>query len=195
MALFLWMAFGLLLTHHVVWAAVIAAVFLLMLPIGMWLRFLVKSMRILPIRKAWKEKVIKAFLFAQTMTIKRYGLILGLGLISFGVEWLQYWAFFNLFASPNMAISFGTAVGVATIVTLANVVQISMAGLGFREWLTAVLLANHLPAAAAALGAFLVFFLDFAIPGMVGLFIKPIVTSDEATLPSKSDTMQGGHEK
>jgi len=67
------------------------------------------------------------------------------------------------------------------IVTLANVAQISFAGIGVREGLAALMLASTLPPASAATAAFAVFALDQALPGVVGLFAKPIVLKAEAS--------------
>jgi len=97
-----------------------------------------------------------------------------LAVSSFGIEWLQYWAFFNALAPVGIKVSLLQSISVMLLVTFTNVFQISFAGIGVREGLSAFLLANHLPPTSAALATFFVFFIDNAIPGLIGLFFKPV---------------------
>ena len=61
------------------------------------------------------------------------------------------------------------------IVILTNVVPITIAGLGIREGTSVLLLSYyHVPAAVAGVAAFMMFFVNTAVPGFVGALI-PLV--------------------
>src|SRR5262249_11177509 len=62
------------------------------------------------------------------------------------------------------------------LVVLTNAVPVTIAGFGLREG-TAVYLLSHygVPQAFAFAGAFLMFFLNTALPGFVGAALAPIL--------------------
>ena len=65
------------------------------------------------------------------------------------------------------------------ITMFANLPQISFAGIGIREGLAAWLMANYIPPVSAAAAAFAGFFLDRALPGLIGIVIPPAVLKEE----------------
>jgi len=148
-------------------------------PLRLWLGAGHRVIRRLGVWPAFQQKLEAAIVDLRALSRGRIVTAVGLGVVCFGIEWVQYWAFFNALAPTGVHVPFGEAVGIMAIVTLANVAQISFAGIGVREGLAALMLASTLPPASAATAAFAVFALDQALPGVVGLFAKPIVLKAE----------------
>ena len=98
--------------------------------------------------------------------------ILAFGILGFAVEWFQVWCLVRIWsdgAAPIVAVA-----GIMSLVTLANVLQLTTAGLGIREGLAGWLLSRYAsaPKLAAVSSAFGLFVLDQGIPALAGLLIK-----------------------
>ena len=184
-ALFWWLAAGLFLAGTP-WAALaMGLAALAAAPLWLWLRLAPRLTAAAPLPRAWREKLTSWLPPAETYPPACILSVVFWGVVSFGIEWVQYWALFNCFA-PQAAIGFDAALAAMTLVTLAGVAQISFAGLGVREGLAAWLLWNALPPAASVLGAFGVFLVNVALPGAAGLLLKP------TSLPEQRSSGNGG---
>ena len=173
-ALIWWLAAGLYLAG-LAWPALLLALLALALsPLWLWLELAPRLLGALPLPAAWREKMLAALPRSGVYPPGRLLGVIFLGVLCFGVEWVQYWALFNALA-PEAGVGLGTTIAAMSLVTLAGVAQVSFAGIGVREGLTALLLWQSLPPGAAALGAFGVFLVDVALPGAVGLFFRPAV--------------------
>ena len=172
-AIFIWLAIGLGTTG--VWGLQWAGAFFLLffcIPTRYWLTGSALFFSHLPFGKKY---IVPLGTAVKTMSGNSHLFFLStllLGSASFAIEWLQYWAFFNAL-SGHHAIDLLIVIQSMVLVTAANIVQLSVAGLGIREMLAALLLAQSIPQAIAAFGSFMTFFVDVAIPGGVALFFRP----------------------
>ncbi len=95
-----------------------------------------------------------------------------LGVLAYALEWLQFSLLIWLFA-PDVS-GFWLLAGMSALATLANSLQITIAGIGVREGLTALFLVPFgVSAEVAVAAAFGVFALDQLLPSLAGLFFKP----------------------
>jgi glycosyltransferase 2 family protein len=108
------------------------------------------------------------------VTPARMSAVLTFGLLSFGVEWVQYWLVFRASMSAGESLSIAHIAAAMSIVTLGNAAQITLAGIGIREALSVMLLGNVIPPIVAALGAASVFLVDQALPALFGIMIARI---------------------
>ncbi len=171
-ALAWWLAAGLYLAGLRWPAGFLALLALAMSPLWLWLALAPRLLGALPLPASWREKLLCTLPRAGTYPPGCLLAVILWGVACFGVEWVQYWALFN-FLAPETALPLGDTIAAMSLVTLAGVAQVSFAGIGVREGLTALLLWQSLPPGAAALGAFGVFLVNVALPGAVGLFFKP----------------------
>ncbi len=171
-ALAWWLAAGLYLAGLPWPAGLLALVALALSPLWLWLALAPRLLGGLPLPAAWRDKLLSSLPPAGTYPPGCLLAVTFWGVVCFGVEWVQYWALFN-FLAPGVGVGLDTTIAAMSLVTLAGVAQVSFAGIGVREGLTALLLWHSLPPGAAALGAFGVFVLNVALPGAVGLLFKP----------------------
>jgi hypothetical protein len=89
---------------------------------------------------------------------------------SFAVVLLQYWIILRAWTDAGMNV----VTFCFPMVVLTNVVPLTVAGLGTRE-AAAFLLLNHyhIAKAVAVTSAFLMFFMNTALPGLVGFAVAP----------------------
>jgi hypothetical protein len=172
-ALVWWLALGMWLAGPGWLGLLLGAVALVISPLGWWLRVAPAVLGRLPLPGRWRERLLQAVPSPDAYPGDRVLALLGLGLASFGVEWVQYWAFFNALAPGADGVTLAETLAAMSLATVANLAQISFAGLGVREGLAALLLWERISAAAAAVGSFLVFVCDVALPGVVGLCLRP----------------------
>ncbi len=98
---------------------------------------------------------------------------LALTLLSFALVLLQFGLILLSWRSWSFEIVFLTF----PLVILTNVLPITIGGLGVREAAAAFLLSHYgVPPAHAALAAFLMFFLNTALPGIGGALLLPAAT-------------------
>jgi uncharacterized membrane protein YbhN (UPF0104 family) len=96
---------------------------------------------------------------------------LALTVLSFAVVLLQFGIILLSWHASSPNIVFLTF----PLVVLTNVLPITVGGLGVREGAAAALMAHYgVPAADAALAAFLMFALNTALPGLVGAVLLPV---------------------
>jgi uncharacterized membrane protein YbhN (UPF0104 family) len=95
---------------------------------------------------------------------------------------------FGLILNGSGHFSPSAAVLTFPLVILTNILPITIAGIGIREGAAILLLGHfHVPAAVAAISAFTMFFLNTALPGMVGAMItlkRSAPTRPEAAKPT-----------
>ena len=88
---------------------------------------------------------------------------------SFLIVILQFWIILH---GPEPRLGPDVAALVFPLVILTNVVPLTIAGLGVREGASVLLLSHyHVPVAVAGVAAFMMFFVNTAVPGLVGAFI------------------------
>lgn len=97
-------------------------------------------------------------------------IFLGLTLAAFLVVLAQFAIVLSNWHTSSLAIVALTF----PLVILTNILPVTIGGLGLREATAAILLARYgVPAADAALAAFLMFAINTALPGIVGAFLLP----------------------
>lgn len=103
-----------------------------------------------------------------------------LTLASFAIVLLQ----FGLVLLSWRAWSFQVVLFTFPLVILTNILPVTIGGLGVREGVAVVLLAHFgVPAAEAALAAFLMFAINTALPGVVGGILLPAVSANGPAQP------------
>ena len=99
-------------------------------------------------------------------------LYIALTVAAFAIVILQFGIILHAAANVSVRVALLTF----PLVILTNVLPLTIAGLGVREATAVLLLAHfHVPAAVAAIAAFVMFFLNTAIPGMVGALLVPLL--------------------
>jgi hypothetical protein len=186
-----WVAVGLWLAGWNDWALAAALCALAGTPLRFWLRVGAGLVERLPLPASWRGRLGPLLMSGQRCSSGRILAVLAVGAVSYGVEWVQYWAAFN-FLAPHSHMDLASTVAIMSLVTLAGAAQISFAGLGVREGLTALLLMHRLAPAAAALGAFMGFFCSVAVPGAIGLTLKLSAPADEGHRINPEDQQGGG---
>jgi uncharacterized membrane protein YbhN (UPF0104 family) len=88
---------------------------------------------------------------------------------------------FGIIIHTSVQLSLHVALLTFPLVILTNVVPLTIAGLGIREGTAALLLTHfHVDTATAVVSAFMMFFLNTALPGIVGALSLPFVRSGTA---------------
>ena len=104
---------------------------------------------------------------------------LALTTLSFAIVLLQFWIILQAWRPTG----FEVVVNCFPLVVLTNAVPITIAGFGLREGTAVLLLAHYgISAAFAFAGAFLMFFLNTALPGFVGALLAPILRGGRKAL-------------
>jgi uncharacterized membrane protein YbhN (UPF0104 family) len=103
---------------------------------------------------------------------------LGLTALSFAIVLAQFWIIMRAWIPTGFG--FDAVANCFPLVVLTNAVPVTIAGFGLREG-TAVYLLGHygVPQAFAFAGAFLMFFLNTALPGFVGAALAPILRGSQ----------------
>lgn len=164
-----------------------AALAAVLAPVHLWLRLVPKAVSCLPARagfRAWVARTLPGPADAPSGNLLGAGL---LGVIAYGIEWAQLILLLEGLA-PVEASPWRVA-GVMALVTLANSVQVTLAGLGVREGVTMFLLAREgIDAEAAVMAAFLQSVLLLFLPALAGLAVKPVAAApvDPAIVQSES---------
>jgi hypothetical protein len=94
---------------------------------------------------------------------------------------------------PEPGLGLNVAASVFPLVILTNVIPLTVAGLGIREAAAAVLLSQyHVPIAVASVAAFMMFFVNTAIPGFVGallpVFRRGVAAGNRESIRSEAET-------
>jgi glycosyltransferase 2 family protein len=150
-----------------------AALFLVFAPIPFWLRLSARVTPRLPSRWGFRDAADKALAAGDGISRMDWLKAFWAGLLSYGLEWLQI-AFLLAFLVPGGPDPWRLA-GMMALVTLANSIQVTLAGLGVREGLAMMVLAREgVGPDAAALAAFLQSAFVLLLPALAGLAIKPV---------------------
>lgn len=117
-------------------------------------------------------KTAEVFAALESLSPAATALYIALTVAAFAVVILQ----FGIILHGSADVSVRVALLTFPLVILTNVLPLTIAGLGIRE-ATAVLLLAHfqVPAAVAAIAAFAMFFLNTAVPGIVGALLVPLL--------------------
>jgi len=148
------------------------AAFLVLAPVRPWMRLLSGSASLLPGLWGLKRVVLSAIPDRRHLRPGGMAAALAAGAALWGVEWLQMDFLLRfLGADPG---AFWKVAGLMALVTLANSVQVTLAGLGVREGLAAYLLATAgIGLAPSLVAAFGLFFLNLLLPSLAGLAVRP----------------------
>lgn len=150
-----------------------AALFLVFAPIKAWVRALPYLTSRLPKRWGLRESATSCADAAATVSGWNLSRTFALGLLAYGLEWLQMGLLLG-FLTPDRVDPIHLA-GVMGLVTLANSLQITLAGLGVREGIAMFLLAREgVGSEAAVMAAFLQSALILFLPALAGLAVKPV---------------------
>ena len=99
-------------------------------------------------------------------------LYIALTAAAFAIVILQFGIILHAAANVSVRVALLTF----PLVILTNVLPLTIAGLGIREATAVLLLAHfHVPAAIAAIAAFVMFFLNTALPGIIGALLVPLL--------------------
>lgn len=130
--------------------------------------FLHKLSSRLPL-KAILEQVWESL---ESLSLRSTSIFLVLTVAAFLIVLLQFAVILLSWRGWSLDIVFLTF----PLVVLTNVLPLTVGGLGLREGAAALLLAHYgVPAADAALAAFLMFAINTALPGVIGTFLLPLV--------------------
>ena len=148
-------------------AALIAA------PIPFWLKAANRVTSRFPSRWGFRESARKTLAAGRDVSRKDYLGAFFSGVAAYGLEWLQI-ALLLGFLAPMVPEPWRLA-GMMALVSLANSLQVTLAGLGVREGISMLLLGRvGVGAEAAVLAAFLQSALILFLPALLGLAVKPI---------------------
>ncbi|GAC1428715.1 MAG: hypothetical protein NVSMB65_02010 [Chloroflexota bacterium] len=105
---------------------------------------------------------------------------LALTALSFAIVLLQFWVILQAWRPTG----FDVVANCFPLVVLTNAVPITIAGFGLREGTAVWLLAHYgVTAAFAFAGAFLMFFLNTAVPGFLGAALAPVLRGGRKGTP------------
>jgi Lysylphosphatidylglycerol synthase TM region len=140
--------------------------------LGLWVKILSGIVSVLPAFKGIKAKLEKEIPSLANLSGRDYAMVVTAGIFLFGLEWLQLDFLLRFLGySPANFLILG---GLMALATLANSIQITIAGVGVREALAVLLLAKAgVDYRISLVAAFLQFALNLMIPAMLGLLVKP----------------------
>jgi len=126
------------------------------------------------------DQIARALGALESLNRRSTTIFLGLTAASFAVVLVQFAVVLSSWKAPAADVVFLTF----PLVILTNVLPVTVAGLGVREG-AAVLLLRHygVPPAHAALAAFLMFFMNTALPGIAGALLLPAASPARETVP------------
>jgi len=119
-----------------------------------------------------KEKIEKEFPALENIATRDYTIAFALGILLYGLEWLQLDFLLRFLGfTPHHFLILG---GLMALATLANSIQVTIAGVGVREGLAVLLLAKAgVDYRVSLVAAFVQFALNLMSPALLGLFLKP----------------------
>ncbi len=143
--------------------------------LGLWLKVLRRLLSVLPALKGLTEiraRIEKEIPSLENLPARDYVLACTAGIALFGLEWLQLdFVLRFLGFQPSSFLILG---GLMALATLANSIQITVAGVGVREGLAVLLLAKAgVDYRVSLVAAFLQFAMNLMIPALAGLAVKP----------------------
>lgn len=131
-------------------------------------RSLVRPINFLERRLPLGGRTREIFSSLETLSPKATALYIALTVAAFAIVILQ----FGVILHGSANVSPRVAILTFPLVILTNVVPLTIAGLGIREGAAALLLSHFgVGAALAAVSAFAMFFVNTAIPGIIGGFV------------------------
>jgi uncharacterized membrane protein YbhN (UPF0104 family) len=134
-------------------------------------------MRILASRLPMRRKVDQILASTSCLSVRATSIYLALTLASFAVVLLQF-AIILLDWHPW---SLDIVILTFPLVVLTNVLPVTIGGLGIREGAAALLLGTYgISPAHAAIAAFLMFFINTALPGLAGALLTPALALNRA---------------
>jgi hypothetical protein len=106
---------------------------------------------------------------------------------SFAIVLLQYWIILRAWEPVGMDV----VAFCFPLVVLTNVVPLTVAGLGTREEAAILLLKHyHIAASIALTSAFLMFFMNTALPGLIGFAVAPFFRKTTPEEPLMHESAQ-----
>lgn len=140
-------------------------------------RFLSAVLHRLSARAPLRTKLEQVWSSLETLSPRSTTSFLVLTLLAFGVVLVQFGVILLSWRAWSPDVVFLTF----PLVILTNILPVTVGGLGVREGVAALLLAHYgVPAADAALAAFLMFALNTALPGVVGAMLFPAAGTSPA---------------
>lgn len=140
--------------------------------LGFWLKVLRRLLALLPSLKGLRARIENELPSLENLPSRDYATACTAGILLFGLEWLQL--DFVLRFLGFLPSSFLILGGLMALATLANSIQITVAGVGVREGLAVLLLAKAgVDYRVSLVAAFLQFAMNLMIPALIGLAVKP----------------------
>ena len=105
---------------------------------------------------------------SKILTTRNLVIYSGISILNWMLVILQFYLLLNMyyFSTINVAISS------LPIIQLSNLIPVTIAGIGLRENLSIYILQIYaIPNQVAALSAFILYFIDIFIPGLIGLLV------------------------
>jgi glycosyltransferase 2 family protein len=173
LAVLVWSTLGLAILWSWPGAALGIAMSLVFNQLGWWVNILKRLVSLLPAFKGIKAKLEKEIPALASLPSRDYAQVVTAGIFLFGLEWLQL--DFLLRFLGYVPANFLILGGLMALATLANSIQITVAGVGVREALAVLLLAKAgIDLRISLVATFLQFALNLMIPALLGLTVKPI---------------------
>ncbi|HZT96106.1 MAG TPA: lysylphosphatidylglycerol synthase transmembrane domain-containing protein [Chloroflexota bacterium] len=123
-------------------------------------------------RFPWNGRTREIVASLESLSFAASLLYLSLTVVAFAVVMLQ----FGIIIHGSAHVNPGVGLLTFPLVILTNVIPLTIAGVGIREGAAVLLLGQfHVAAAIAAISAFAMFFLNTALPGIVGALLAPIM--------------------
>ena len=151
--------------------------------LSVWLKVLQSVVALLPALKGIKAKIEKEIPVMASLPAGDYAAAVTAGIVLFGLEWLQLDFFLRFLGCvPGNVLILG---GLMALATLANSIQITVAGVGVREALAVLLLAKAgVDYRISLVAAFLQFAVNLMLPALLGLAVKAEGSFKESVLGS-----------
>lgn len=143
--------------------------------LGLWLKVLRRLLALLPAFKGLKDlraRIEREIPSLENLSSRDYATACTAGILLFGLEWLQLDFLLRFLGfHPSSFLILG---GLMALATLANSIQITVAGVGVREGLAVLLLAKAgVDYRVSLVAAFLQFAMNLMIPALLGLAVRP----------------------
>jgi uncharacterized membrane protein YbhN (UPF0104 family) len=131
-----------------------------------------RQLAVVALRMPLGGKTADVFGALESLSPAATALYIALTVAAFAIVILQFGIILHAAANVSLRVALLTF----PLVILTNVLPLTIAGLGIREAAAVLLLAHfHVPAAVAAIAAFVMFFLNTALPGIVGALLIPLL--------------------
>ena len=132
---------------------------------------LMNSYKLLP--NKWKSKKLYVFLEkigygSNVLKLKNFSVLVIVSVFNWLLITLQFYFILNMYSSCNYSVALGSL----PVIQLSNLIPVTIAGIGIREYLSVLVLQLYdVPNQIAAISAFFLFIIDIFIPGIIGLLL------------------------